>query len=207
MLHHTPVTAKSVITLIVHIWESGRTFVKACLTATQTFSHRSWTLTHCLAYLTHRLVEAKGNVSIREPSIALASGIYRACIDRATVVQHHTLLTHLDIPFVQYIFIVWDSVPHSHFILAHADHRMIAWSSALSPCHHCPACHHQWCCTLAHIVVIAIVTNVTCPHCIEYHLLLVVVNNWPCIYSKHQPLLWSLSDHLTITCIWLHLCL
>ena len=49
-------------------------------------------LTRCLAYLAHGLVEGEGDVSVREPSIALAADIYRARVDRATAVQHRTTL-------------------------------------------------------------------------------------------------------------------
>ena len=79
----------------------------------------------CLAYLAHELVKAEGNVSVQEPSIAPAAGIYRAHIDRVTAVQHRTLLTLLDIPFEQYIFITLDSTHHSHFISTRADHHIV----------------------------------------------------------------------------------
>ena len=82
-----------------------------------------------LAYLAHGLVKAEGNTSIREPSITLAAGIYRVCVDIVTVVQHCALLTLLVIPFKQYIFIALDSTHCSYFILAHADHHTIALCS------------------------------------------------------------------------------
>ena len=159
-------------------------------------------LTHCLAYLAHGLVGVESNVNIWEPSIT-------ARIDRATVVQHHALLTLLDIPFKQYIFITLDSVHHppvhscthrpsyNSFELAIEPLSLsLCLSSSVTLCtcsHHNYSHHHK------HNPFASLWLS---PFIIGVNVTLRLSS-----YSKCWPTSWSSLDRLTIVCTWSHSCL